>query len=161
MKGFCLNAYIYIHINAHTCACAHHTHLIPYVDNITKKEWVFQRQIFKIYLWGFGNYGVNEIVLQNKKILLAVYNFESEVEGLIIVGKELTSTLKVLFILKGSVWERQWRQSEIEVCSRSEAMENKALYVSHIMQNVPYLSCRHQPSIKHSSVTLSFHCAQL
>ena len=52
---------------------------------------------------GFGNYGVNEICNAKQKILLEVYkvyNFECQAEGLITVGKELTSVLKVIAYLK-------------------------------------------------------------
>lgn len=38
-------------------------------------------------------------VVHNKK-LLVVHNFECEVEGLMNVGKEFTSMLKMLFIFK-------------------------------------------------------------
>lgn len=54
--------------------------------------------LLKFIFWGLGIMVSVKSVVQNKKILLVGYNFECEAEGLINVGKELTSVLKVLFI---------------------------------------------------------------
>lgn len=59
------------------------------------------------------------------------------------------------------IGEKKWLQTEVEAGSHSEAMENKAFYVSRVMQKVPVWAAGTSPVRELTAVTLSFRSGPL